>query len=169
MLRTSLAFLAAVVVLMAVVSLLGGSHSGLIAVGARAPELTAAQWVGGEAPEFAGKIVVVDVFATWCGPCVQAMPALIEVHREFDPHGVLFIGLTNEPGDARSEVEAFRERLGIPWTLGIDAGATIQKLGVRTIPVLIVIGPDGQVISAGDDEKQLRSTLSRAVAYQRQL
>ncbi len=167
MLRKILACFAAGFVGIALLVLFGGTTAGLIAPGDAAPELKASQWVGGDAPDVAGKIVVVDVFATWCAPCIETTPALIEVYREFEKHGVVFVSLTTEDGNSRREVEAFRDQMNVPWTVGIDAGETVRKLGVVAIPVLIVIGPDGKVISVGDDEKKLRSTLSRAVAYQR--
>ena len=55
---------------------------GLIAPGEDAPEIVAGRWVGGEQPSLEGKIVVVDVFATWCEPCARATPKLVEIYDD---------------------------------------------------------------------------------------
>jgi thiol-disulfide isomerase/thioredoxin len=136
----------------------------LISPGDPAPELVAAEWVGGDAPAADGKILVVDVFATWCGPCAKATPGLVEVYNEFHPRGVEFVAITSEELSDKGLVQAFRQHFSVPWAVGMDAGDTIQQLGVSYIPMIVVIGPDGKVLSVGDDEPRLRSTLSKALA-----
>lgn len=168
MLRKLLAAVAAVALVALLLFTFGGEAPGLIAPGEPAPEIKAGQWVGGERPDLAGKIVVVDVFATWCKPCIKTTPALIDVYEEFQQHGIVFVSLTAEDGNARPEVEAFREQMNVPWVIGLDAGETLAQIGVPAIPLLVVIGPDGKVISVGGDDRSLRNVLSQAVAYQRQ-
>lgn len=136
----------------------------LIAPGAQAPELVAREWVGGE-PTTAGKIVVVDVFATWCVPCAQATPGMIEVYNEFHPQGVEFVALTSEERDEIGKVKQFVSDLGVPWPVGVGAEETLQQFGVKYIPMVFVIGPDGKILSVGDDEPRLRETLGKALAY----
>jgi len=138
----------------------------LIAPGTQAPALQAAEWVGGR-PETAGKLVVVDVFATWCGPCAEKTPGLVKVYEEFHPQGVEFLALTSEELHDTPAVEEFVQHFGVPWPVGVAAGETIQQLGVKYIPTVIVIGPDGKVISVGDNEVQLRTTLGKTLAYSR--
>lgn len=138
----------------------------LIAPGAQAPAMQAAEWVGGQ-PETAGKLVVVDVFATWCPPCQEATPQLVKVYEEFHPKGVEFLALTSEELHDMPAVEKFVQHFGVQWPVGVSAGETIQQLGVKYIPTVIVIGPDGKVVSVGDNETQLRTTLGKALAYSR--
>lgn len=139
-------------------------EKGLIAPGEDAPEIVAGRWVGGEQPTLEGKIVVVDVFATWCEPCARATPKLVEIYDEFHPHGVEFVALTGQASNEVDDVIHYCKELKVPWVVGMDAMPTIDKLGVSYIPMVVVIGPDGNVISVGDDEPRLRSTLAKAVA-----
>lgn len=165
--RKLLAAVAVIALLGVLLFTFGGKMPGVIQPGEAAPDITAGQWVGGERPDLTGKIVVVDVFATWCVPCIKTTPALIEVYEEFVEHDVVFVSLTAEDGNARREVEAFREQMNVPWTIGIDAGETMAKIGVPALPLLVVIGRDGRVLSVGGDDHSLRAVLSQAVAYQR--
>jgi thiol-disulfide isomerase/thioredoxin len=135
----------------------------LITPGTKAPELMAAEWVG-DVPDTEGKIVVVDVFGTWCPPCQKATPGLIKVYDEFHPQGVEFLALTSEETSEINKVKEFVEHFGVPWSIGVGAGRTIDQLGVTAVPTMIVIGKDGKVISVGDDEPRLRDTLAKAVA-----
>jgi thiol-disulfide isomerase/thioredoxin len=138
----------------------------LIAPGATAPELKAGQWLGGKPPAVPGKLLVIDVFATWCGPCAKATPKMIDVYEEFHPRGVEFIAITPEATSETDSVNEFIAYFKVPWPVGVGATETIDSMGVTTIPMVIVIGADGKVLSVGDDEPRLRSTLSRALAYQ---
>jgi len=81
-----------------------------LGIGDKAPPLKVTKWVQGEEiKEFAaGKVYVVEFWATWCGPCIQAMPHLVELQEEFKKDLVV-IGLTSkdERGNTKEKVEAF--------------------------------------------------------------
>lgn len=134
--------------------------------GAEAAPLTAAGWLGGDAPgDLKGKVVVVDFWAYWCGPCKRAVPELIEAHKEYAPKGVLFYGITSEGDDALAETKAFIDETGIPWPNGYGADQTLEAYGIEYLPTLVVIGADGRIAWTNYEDRgiTLHEALDRAL------
>ncbi|HVW02179.1 MAG TPA: TlpA disulfide reductase family protein [Planctomycetaceae bacterium] len=113
----------------------------------RAPAIDVAGWVNGELPQdLGGKVVVIDAFASWCGPCREALPELIQTYEHFEDRGVLFVGLTSETPEDLEYVQKFVKLTGIPWPVGYGALPTLRALQVRMIPQVFVIGGNGQIL-----------------------
>jgi thiol-disulfide isomerase/thioredoxin len=103
--------------------------------------------------DYAGKIVLVDVWATWCRPCIEELPNVLENYHRFHEAGfeVVGVNIDEEPSDAR----AFLERRKLPWTTVISESDTARgfqdpncvKHGVTGIPFLALVGRDGKVDS----------------------
>ncbi|MEK6704084.1 MAG: TlpA disulfide reductase family protein [Planctomycetota bacterium] len=89
-----------------------------------------------------GKIVVLDFWATWCGPCKMAMPALQKLHEKYKD--VTFLGMHT---DSRTDDKApgVMKDLGCNYTLVLGAGAIQAQYKVSGIPALYIIGADGKV------------------------
>src|SRR5262249_45705061 len=69
--------------------------------------------------DYSGKVLVVDLWATWCGPCVQEIPHLMEIAREYKSRGVEVIGLTREdPENTPEIVKQFSKELKINYPIG---------------------------------------------------
>jgi thiol-disulfide isomerase/thioredoxin len=108
-------------------------------------------------PRFKGKVVVVDVFGTWCPTCHDAAPELVRLYRKYQGRGLEIVGLAYEvSGDTavdRRQVRRYREKFGIPFTLllaGVNdteaAAATLPQLqGFTSFPTTIFLGRDGKV------------------------
>ena len=113
-------------------------------VGDPAPAWTLADGEGREHSLAAlrGKVVVLDFWATWCGPCKRAMPGLQSLHERFAERGLTVIGVSvRETGDP---VEYMREK-GFSY-LGLVKGDEIAPAyGVGGIPHLFVIAKDGTI------------------------
>ena len=99
--------------------------------------------------DYSGKVLIVDVWATWCGPCRQEIPHLIEIAREYKSKGVEVIGLTNENPETDSEaVKLFSTAFNINYPIGW-ADLEMQRELIRgrgAIPQTYIIGRDGKII-----------------------
>jgi len=92
-----------------------------------------------------GKVVVLDFWATWCSPCVIAMPELQKIHDEFAARGVEIIAINfgEDPGRARR----FIERNDYTFRVVVDQDRSIgERFGLRAIPMQVVIGTDGRIV-----------------------
>ena len=101
------------------------------------------------AKEFRGKVIVVDFWATWCGPCRAAMPELQELYKKHKAAGLEVIGVSlDHDEDALAEYLNDNE---LPWThlSGESAAASAQKYGVRGIPSMLLVDQNGKIVSRG--------------------
>ena len=112
-----------------------------------------------------GKVLLLDFWATWCGPCVQTMPLVDGVVREFADRGVelLAVNLEEHPEQVRATLE--RHKLKVPVALDRD-GVVAAKYAVTAIPQTVVIDRDGRVarVFVGGGRKAADALRNTAVA-----
>ena len=123
-------------------------HSKLL--GKPAPKFEITQWLGnrGVRPgDMKGKIVVVDYWATWCGPCIAAIPHNNEVAKEYADKGVLVIGACGGGGEERMG-EVAKEH-GIEYPTGRVSPASTKAWGVRWWPTYAVVDRKGILRAIG--------------------
>lgn len=126
------------------------------------PEITAAGWLNGAAvtPEtLRGKVVVIDFFATWCGPCMAATPELVETAKRFQGKDVVFLGLTTQEAVAVPALQAYVERFQVPWVIGYGAEETKDRFKTDYIPRVWVVNKSGQITW----DSYSRGTLEEAI------
>jgi thiol-disulfide isomerase/thioredoxin len=98
--------------------------------------------------DFAGKILVIDLWATWCGPCRQEIPHLVEMARDYKSKGVEVIGLTTEDPESDAElVKEFSKEFKINYPIGWANFVLQEGLmnGRGNIPQTIIVGRDGKI------------------------
>jgi thiol-disulfide isomerase/thioredoxin len=110
------------------------------------PDLAKAN-LEGKLPDLAGKIVVVDFWASWCSPCKKALPVLAELSKEYGPKGVVFVAVSLD--EDKADMDAFLKKNPLPFTVVRDPkGKLAESLNIQGIPVSFVIAPDGKVAAA---------------------
>jgi thiol-disulfide isomerase/thioredoxin len=123
--------------------------------------------------DFGGKVLVVNLWASWCGPCRREVPEYEKVRKEFAGRDVEFIGLTAEdPRTSSDRVKQFARDFNFRFRLGWADHETAVALmnGRNAIPQTLVIGPDGRILShwrgysPGQGGNHLRETIERALS-----
>lgn len=96
--------------------------------------------------DFAGKVVILDFWATWCGPCRMEIPGFIELQKQYADTGLVVIGVSLDQ-DGASAVKPFVEKMGInyPIVLG-DENVVSAFGGVEGIPTTFIIDRAGNIV-----------------------
>jgi len=109
-----------------------------------------------------GKVVLLDFWATWCAPCIRAMPEVIALYDEFHEKGFDVIGISLDSEKKRLEDYIKREKIAWPqyfdgkgWENDIAA-----KFGVEAIPATHLIGPDGLIAAVDASGDELREKIA---------
>lgn len=100
--------------------------------------------------DFQGKVLVINVWASWCGPCRREIPEYEKVRKAYEGRDVEFIGLTTEdPIIASARVKKFVREVGFNFRIGWADQETARTLmnGRNSIPQTLVIDGDGRVVS----------------------
>lgn len=94
--------------------------------------------------DFKGSVVIVNFWATWCGPCRATIPGLENLYRKYSPKGLVLLGISLDDG-GWDYVKSFKQEYGISYPILKGNSDVASKYMVRTIPFIVIVGRDGQV------------------------
>ncbi|MFY9618644.1 MAG: TlpA disulfide reductase family protein [Pyrinomonadaceae bacterium] len=103
--------------------------------------------------DYDNKVVVVNIWATWCGPCRQEMPDLVKLNQEYKSRGLVVLGLAttynerDDPEHVKQFIKTQNVTYKILWDDGALAGPLVQSVnGKSVIPQSFVISRDGRIV-----------------------
>ena len=150
---------------------------GLLAVTARAdvkvgdsfPSLPAAGLTGGALPDTAGRVVLVDFWASWCAPCKASFPAYAKLQADYAARGLVIVAVSVDEDPAA--YAAFVKRMHPPFaTLHDHTQQLVRQVQVPAMPTCYLIGRDGRVrlvrqgFHGEDRERELRKEIDTLLA-----
>lgn len=102
----------------------------------QAPAIAASRWINSRPLNLAalrGRVVLLDFWGTWCGPCRASIPHMIDLHRKYSKRGLVIIGIHTT--DGAQNLDAFIKEKGIPYAIALDnANRTVKAYRVDSYP-----------------------------------
>ena len=92
-----------------------------------------------------GRVVLLDFWATWCGPCRASMPAVERVYRDFAGRGLEVVSINTEGPGAAAQIEAFVDDLSLTAPVVVDDGTVASLYRVDIIPHMVLVDRRGLV------------------------
>ncbi|RKY45354.1 MAG: hypothetical protein DRP88_07530 [Candidatus Neomarinimicrobiota bacterium] len=133
-------------------------------IGTTAPPLEAKYWLNSPAlnvNRLRGKILIIDFFAPWCGPCRAVIPHLVKLHDKYKTKDIIIIGYTRLYGTYRDDIrkvenvspdeevkliDEFLKRFKIKYPVAVATDKTVfEAYGVHGIPTIFIIDKDGKI------------------------
>jgi thiol-disulfide isomerase/thioredoxin len=119
--------------------------------------------------ELVGKVVVIDFWATWCGPCVAEMPTMKELYAKYKPQGVEFIGVSLDSPESMGgldKLKAFVKENGITWPQYYQGRGWESEFsgswGISGIPTLFILDAEGRLYST-EAREELRTLIPELI------
>ncbi|SFN32776.1 Peroxiredoxin [Chitinophaga sp. YR627] len=140
------------------------------AIGKMAPEIALPDTAGNviKLSSLKGKYVLIDFWASWCGPCRAENPAVVEAYNKYKSHGFEVLGVSLDKGPSKSAwIKAIKDD-GLTWLQVSDLqywkSPTAEEYGIRAIPQNFLLDPEGKIIAKnlrGEElDKKLKETFA---------
>lgn len=96
--------------------------------------------------QYKGKVVFINLWATWCGPCKAEMPGIQKLYSKMKNDSVIFVMLSLDKDQAFSKVQAYIEKNEYTFPVFMPSGFLAEQLQVPSIPTTFVISKEGKII-----------------------
>ncbi|MCX8035812.1 MAG: TlpA family protein disulfide reductase [Candidatus Sumerlaeia bacterium] len=115
--------------------------------------------------DYKDKVVLVDFWAAWCGPCMAEAPNVVKAYEKYHPKGFEIIGISLD--DSKDKMLAAMKEKGMTWRQYFDGLGWKSKVGTRygihAIPATYLVGPDGKILANNVRGKRLEEELEKAL------
>ena len=140
--------------------------------GAEAPGFKLPQLDGGDVAleELRGKVVYVNLWATWCGPCRSEAPSLQRLYAEFEDDGFVILAVSVDSAEDVEKVREFREELGLTFPILLDPERVApSRYGTLKYPETFLVDAEGNLVESylgprNWDEPKYARTIARVLA-----
>ena len=127
-----------------------GPESGPVQVGSRAPDFELVDLASGDSvslrDRYRGRVTLINIWATWCGPCREEMPSMQEAYAKLKPRGFAIAAVSVDEGPA-NDVKRFVRELGLTFDILHDRSTRIQQVYQLTgVPESFLMDRDGIII-----------------------
>jgi peroxiredoxin len=149
-----------------------GDEFFLVGVGSEAPAFTAVTVDGTKRTktlaDYKGKIVLVNLWATWCEPCRAEMPSIEKLYQEFGPQGLVIVAVSIDDPGSEDQIRSFVKEYGLTFEVLHDPSKDIARAyQVTGYPESFIIGRDGKILrkvfAAADWSSESNRALTRAL------
>ncbi|MBM3335016.1 TlpA family protein disulfide reductase [Candidatus Sumerlaeota bacterium] len=100
--------------------------------------------------DYKGKVVMVDFWASWCGPCISEMPNVVSAYKKYHSKGFEIIGVSADK--SKDDMLAAMKKFGMTWRQYFDGlgweNKAFRRYGITSIPSMHLIGPDGKIVAS---------------------
>jgi peroxiredoxin len=116
--------------------------------------------------EYKGKVLLIDFWATWCGPCIAEMPNVKSVYNKYHPRGFEIVGISLD--QSRDKLDAYIKQQGIQWPQYFDGkwwnNDVATMYGIKSIPATLLVDKQGKIRYKSLRGRQLEAAVEKLVA-----